>query len=93
MNRKSLVQAASKRSALSPEVVEKALTGLLEEIEHQLKLGNDVTLMHFGTFFVSERKGGSFFNPHTKERGKVAGMRLAKFRSGKGLRESLNKKS
>jgi len=93
MNRKNLVKSAAKRSQLTPEIVEAALSGLLEEIEHQLYLGNDVTLMHFGTFFVSERKGGSFFNPHTKERGKVADMKLAKFRSGKGLREKLNARS
>lgn len=93
MNRKNLVKAAAKRSQLTPEVVEGALTGLLQEIEHQLHLGNDVTLMHFGTFFVTKRKGGAFFNPHTKERGKVPDMKLAKFRSGKGLREKINSRT
>jgi DNA-binding protein HU-beta len=55
-----------------------------------LKKGGDVTLVGFGTFYVSKRASRSGRNPRTGATIKIKAAKIPKFRAGKALKDSLN---
>ena len=55
-----------------------------------LKKGDDVRLVGFGTFSVSERKATEGRNPRTGETIKIAACKQPKFKAGKALKDALN---
>jgi|SRR5579875_3707736 len=70
-----------------------ALTEILTEIREQLKEGNTVTFIGFGTFFTRQRKAGTATDFTTKKQIKTPEVRLAKFRPGETLKQAVRKKS
>ena len=60
-------------------------------VTQELKDGNDVTLVGFGSFHTAqsaERKGR---NPKTGEPLTIAARKTPKFRAGKALKEAVNR--
>jgi DNA-binding protein HU-beta len=55
-----------------------------------LKGGDEVRLVGFGTFSVASRAASEGRNPRTGEKIQIAASKQAKFKPGKGLRDSLN---
>ena len=53
-------------------------------------VGDEVRLVGFGTFSVASRAASEGRNPRTGEKIKIAASKQAKFKPGKGLRDSLN---
>ena len=52
--------------------------------------GDEVRLVGFGTFSVASRAASEGRNPRTGEKIQIAASKQAKFKPGKGLRDSLN---
>jgi DNA-binding protein HU-beta len=61
-----------------------------EEITQILAKGSSITFVGFGTFSVSERAGRDGRNPKTGETIRIAASKSAKFKAGKGLKDSVN---
>ena len=55
MNKSELVAAMSEKSELSKKDVEKALKAFTDVVAEELKKGEKIQLVGFGTFEVSER--------------------------------------
>lgn len=90
MNRNELVDAVASKTDLKKTEAGRAVDAVFDSIESALKKGDEVRLVGFGTFTVAHRAASEGRNPRTGQKIKIAASKQAKFRPGKGLRESLN---
>jgi DNA-binding protein HU-beta len=90
VNRSELVDAVSGKTDMRKSEASKAVDAVFEAIEDALKGGDEVRLVGFGTFSVASRAASEGRNPRTGEKIKIAASKQAKFKPGKGLRDSLN---
>ena len=90
MNKTELVAAIAANAELSKKDSEKALKAFIDVVTEELKKGEKVQLVGFGTFEVSERPAREGINPRTKETIKIAATKNPKFKAGKALKDSVN---
>ncbi len=90
MNKTELVAAIADKTELSKKDAEKALKAFTEVVEAELKKGEKIQLVGFGTFEVSERPAREGRNPITGESIKIKASKAPKFKAGKALKDSLN---
>ena len=90
MNKTELVAAIAEKTNLTKADSEKALKAVTEVVAEELKKGEKITLVGFGTFEVSERAAREGRNPLTGETIKIAASKSPKFKAGKALKDSLN---
>ena len=88
MNRTELVDNAAELADLSKIDVSRVLDAVLETITSKLKTGGRVVLP-IGTFSVSNRAARKGRNPQTGEEIQIKAARVAKFKAGKALKDSL----
>ncbi|MDY6298035.1 MAG: HU family DNA-binding protein [Alloprevotella sp.] len=88
MNKTELV-AAIAAAGLSKVDSKKALDAALEAVTKELKKGEKVALLGFGTFEVSKRPGREGINPRTKAKIKIAAKNVVKFKAGKELKDAV----
>lgn len=90
MNKAELVAAIAEKTELSKKDAEKALKAFTEVVEEELKKGEKIQLVGFGTFEVTERAAREGINPITKEPMKIPASKAPKFKAGKALKDSVN---
>lgn len=90
MNKTELVAAIVEKTELSRKDAEKALKAFTEVVAEQLKNGDKVQLVGFGTFEVSERAAREGRNPLTGEVMEIKASRTPRFKAGKALKDQLN---
>ncbi len=92
MNKSELVASIATKSNLTKKDAEAALNGFLASVEEALSSGEKVQLVGFGTFEVRQRKAREGRNPRNPEEViKIPASKAPVFRSGKALKESVNK--
>ena len=90
MNKNDLVAQVSANADISKSDAAKAVDAVLGSIENSLKGGEEVRLIGFGTFSVAHRSASQGRNPRTGDPIRIPASRQAKFKAGKGLKDSLN---
>ena len=90
MNKTELVAAMAEKTELSNKDAEKALKAFTDVVAEELKKGEKVQLVGFGTFEVAEREAREGRNPRTGETMTIAASKSPKFKAGKALKDSLN---
>ena len=90
MNKTELVSAIAERSELSKKDSEKALKAFTEVIAEELKKGEKIQLVGFGTFEVSDRAARTGKNPQTGAAIDIPASKAPKFKAGKALKETVN---
>ena len=90
MNKTELIAAIADQAELSKKDSEKALKAFVDVVTEQLKEGEKVQLVGFGTFEVSERAAREGRNPQTGETMKIAACKAPKFKAGKALKDAIN---
>ena len=90
MNKTELVAAMAEKTELSKKDAEKALKAFTDVVAEELKKGEKVQLVGFGTFEVAEREAREGRNPRTGETMTTAASKSPKFKAGKALKDSLN---
>ena len=91
MNKAELVAAMAAKTELSKKDAEAALKAFTEVVSEELKKGNKIQLVGFGTFEVSERAAREGRNPQTGETMKIAASVAPKFKAGAALKNEINK--
>jgi DNA-binding protein HU-beta len=91
MNKTELVAAIAENAGLTKKDAEKALVAFTEVVADELKKGEKVQLVGFGTFEVSERAAREGRNPQTGETMNIAASKAPKFKPGKALKDEVNK--
>ena len=90
MNKTEVVAAISEKTELTKKDSEKALKALIDVVAEELKKGEKVQLVGFGTFEVSERAARTGKNPQTGAEIKIAACKAPKFKAGKALKDAVN---
>ena len=90
MNKTELIAAISEQAEISKKDAEKALKAFVDVVTEQLKEGEKVQLVGFGTFEVSERAAREGRNPQTGKTMKIAACKAPKFKAGKALKDAVN---
>lgn len=89
MNKADLVNKIAIDARITKTAAGAALDSLIHNIAGALTEGQKVTLVGFGTFDVSERKGRTGRNPQTGETIRIAACRVPKFSAGKALKDQV----
>jgi DNA-binding protein HU-beta len=90
MNKTELVAAIADKSELSKKDAEKALKAFTDVVAEELKKGEKIQLVGFGTFEVSERAAREGRNPRTNETMTIPASKAPKFKAGKALKDMVN---
>ena len=92
MNKTELVAAMAEQTNLSKKDAEAALKAFIDVVSEELKKGEKVQLVGFGTFEVSERAAREGRNPQTGKTMTIAACKAPKFKAGKALKDMVNGK-
>lgn len=89
MNKSELIQAIADEAELSKHDAAEFVDAFISVVTQELKDGNDVTLVGFGVFHVSERAERQGRNPKTGETLTIPATKKPGFRPGKPLKEAV----
>lgn len=90
MNKNELIAQVAETAELSKVDAARAVDAVFDSIAAVLKGGDEVRLVGFGTFLVTERAASEGRNPRTGETIKIPASKQPKFKPGKGLKDALN---
>ena len=90
MNKTELVAAMAEQTNLSKKDAEAALKAFVDVVSEELKKGEKVQLVGFGTFEVSERAAREGRNRQTGETMEIKASKTPKFKAGKALKDMMN---
>lgn len=90
MNKTELVAAMAEQAELSKKDAEKALKAFVDVVTDELKKGEKVQLVGFGSFEVTKRAAREGINPLTGKRMSIAAANVPKFKAGKALKDVVN---
>ena len=90
MNKTEFIAAVAEKAEISKKDSEKALKAFVDVVTEQLKAGDKVQLVGFGTFEVSERAAREGRNPRTGKTMAIAACKAPKFKAGKALKDAIN---
>jgi len=89
VNKDVLIDQVTNMTRLPRKDVEEVVNTFLELIIEKLSLDDKVNLTGFGAFEVKARKGRRGVDPRTLKEIVIPTVRVAKFRPGKTLKESV----
>ena len=92
MNKNDLVSQVADKAKLNKGQAGEAVDAVFEAITSALKSGDEVRIVGFGNFVVTERAASEGRNPQTGAALKIPASKQPKFRAGKGLKDAVNKK-
>ena len=90
MNKADLVAAMAEKAGVSKKDAEASLKAFTDVVAEELKKGEKIQLVGFGTFEVSERAAREGRNPQTGETMTIEASKAPKFKAGKALKDALN---
>ena len=90
MNKTELVAAVAEQADISKIDAEKVLKAFVDVVTEEMKKGEKVQLVGFGTFEVSERAAREGRNPQTGKTMKIEACKAPKFKAGKALKDAVN---
>lgn len=90
MNKTEFVAAVADKAGVDKKVADAIVKAYSEVVADQLKNGEKIQLVGFGTFEVSERAAREGINPLTKEKIKIKASKSPKFKAGKALKDMIN---
>lgn len=85
MNKTEFIASVAEKAGLSKADAQKAVNAFADVVVEQLKAGEKITLLGFGTFAVQDKPERTGINPKTKEKIKIAARKVAKFKPGAAL--------
>ncbi len=89
MNKAELIDHIATSADISKASAARALEATLGAITETLKAGDNVSLVGFGSFAVSQRAARIGRNPKTGEEVRIEAAKIPKFRPGKGLKDAI----
>ncbi len=90
MNKTEFVAAIAEEAGITKTDADKAVKAFTAVVEEQLKKGEKIQLVGFGTFEAVKRPERQGVNPATKEKITIAAANVPKFKAGAALKNALN---
>jgi DNA-binding protein HU-beta len=91
MTREEIIAQMAKDASITKVAAKTALDSVIDSVTKALKKGARVSLVGFGTFSVSKRNARTGRNPRTGATIQIAARKVARFKAGKALADSVNK--
>ena len=92
MNKTQLIERIAEKTGFSKSQSKAFLEAAVETVAESLKSGEEVSVLGFGTFKVSERAERSVKVPSTGKTMKVPPVKVVRFKPGKTLKETVSGK-
>ena len=89
MNKTELVAAIAEQAEISKKDAEKALKAFTDVVAEELKKGEKIQLVGFGTFDVKTRAARTGLNPRTKETIQIPEAKVPSFKAGSALKDAV----
>jgi len=89
VNKTDLIEKVAKEADLSKAAAGRAVNAVFDGISGALSKGEDVGIVGFGTFSVSQRPARQGRNPQTGQPIQIKATKVPKFKAGKNLKESV----
>ncbi len=90
MNKTELIAAVAEKTGLKKTESANAIEAVVAAITEELKKGEKVTLIGFGTFETRNRAARTGRNPQTGKEIKIKASKAPAFKAGKALKEAVN---
>ena len=90
MNKDDLISKVASSIGISKSEAAKSVDAVFSSITNSLKGGNEVRLVGFGTFLITNRAATTGRNPRTGESIEIPAKKVPKFRAGKALKSTVN---
>lgn len=91
MYKPELVEEVAKKAGLTKKASEAAINAFTEIVAETLAKGEDVQVIGFGTFYVSDRAARKGKNPKTGEPMEIEACKVAKWKPAKPVKETINR--
>lgn len=89
MNKGELINKIATDAGISKSQAKSALDSFIGTATEELKKGDKITLVGFGTFSVAKRAARTGRNPQTGKEIKIAAKNVVKFKVGKELADTV----
>ena len=89
MNKAELVAAVAESAEISKKDAEKALKAFTDVVAGELKKGEKIQIVGFGTFEVSERAARTGRNPQSGKTMEIPASKAPKFKAGALLKKAV----
>ncbi len=89
MTKSDLVDSVAAKVGMTKKDSARAVEAVFDTIKEQLKTGDKVQLVGFGSFEVKQREARVGRNPKTMEEIRIPARRVPVFRPGKELKDSV----
>lgn len=89
MTKADLINKVASKAEITKVDAAKAIDAMIEAIKEALKKNEKVTLVGFGSFYVTKRKARKGRNPRTGQEIKIPATKVPKFTAGKALKEAV----
>ena len=89
MNKTQLIDSVAAEAGLTKVDAKKAVDAFIKTTGEQLKQGEKITLVGFGTFSVLERPAHLGRNPKTGKQIEIDKKKIVKFKAGSELNEEI----
>ena len=90
MNKGQFVKAVAEKASLTGKQADAAYKAFVETVVEELKRGEKVQLVGFGTFELQHRPARDAFNPLTGKKVHVAASNAPRLKVGKSFKELFN---
>jgi DNA-binding protein HU-beta len=91
MNRSEIINNIANETNITKVKADKVIQSFTSCVVAALKKGDTVTLVGFGTFFITNKSARNGRNPQTGEIIKIKATKTPRFKAGKVLSEIINK--
>jgi DNA-binding protein HU-beta len=85
MNKTEFINAVAAQAGLSKVDGKKAVEAMLKTISDEMKKGEKVSILGFGSFSVVEKAARKGVNPKTKQAINIPARKVVKFKAGADL--------
>ena len=90
MNKAELITAVAENADMTKKDAEKVIKAFIDVVTEELKKGEKVQVVGFGTFEVSNRAAREGRNPQTGKTMNIEACKAPKFKAGKALKDAVN---
>lgn len=89
MNKTELVAAMAEGAGISKKDADAALNAFIDSVISELKKGDKVQIVGFGTFESRDRAARTGINPQTRQQIQIAASTVPAFKAGKAFKDAL----
>jgi len=85
MNKTEFISAVAAKAGLTKVDAKKAVDAFIDTVAEEMKKGEKVSILGFGSFSVAEKAARKGINPKTKAVIEIAARKAVKFKAGAEL--------